>query len=72
VAQSVCYELTITGHPGRQVLAALVGFEIVSTAGGRTRLQGWVRDQAELQGLVRTLGELGVPIEGLEPVDGIA
>lgn len=63
------YELTVTGRPGPRVLAALPGFEVLGTEGGHTRLRGWIQDQSALQGVVRTLGDLGVAIEGLHRVD---
>jgi hypothetical protein len=63
------YDLVVTGRPGARVLAALPGFEVLGCESDRTRLRGWVRDQAALQGLVRSLGDLGVAIEGLHRVD---
>jgi hypothetical protein len=70
VTSGTQYELLITGRPGPRVLAALAGFEVLSSANDHTRLRGWVRDQAALQGLVRSLGDLGVAIEGLQRVEG--
>lgn len=65
------YELLLTGRPGPRVLAALPGFEVLSSEADHTRLRGWVRDQAALQGLLRSLGDLGVAIEGLQRVDPV-
>lgn len=69
MAQGMAYEVTVTGRPGPRVLAALPGFEVLCTEGGHTRLRGWIPDQAALQGVVRSLGDLGVAIEGLHRVD---
>ncbi|HET9542893.1 MAG TPA: hypothetical protein VFP02_07415 [Acidimicrobiales bacterium] len=62
------YELVVTGRPGPRVLAALPGFEVLASDGDQTCLRGWVQDQAALQGLMRSLGDLGVAIEGLQRV----
>jgi len=63
------YEVTVTGRPGPRVLAALPGFEVLCTEQGHTRLRGWIQDQSALQGVVRSLGDLGVAIEGFRRVD---
>jgi hypothetical protein len=63
------YELTIVGRPGPRILEALPGFETVSCEGGHAVLRGWIRDQAALQGIVRSLGDLGVAIESLQRID---
>lgn len=63
------YEVVVTGRPGPRILAAVPGFEVVACEEGHTRLRGWLRDQAALQGLVRSLGDLGVNIESLQRVD---
>ena len=63
------YEVVVSGRPGPRVLAALPGFEVLTGDGDQTRLRGWVRDQAALQGLMRSLGDLGVAIEGLHRVE---
>jgi hypothetical protein len=63
------YELTITGRPGPRVLAALPGFEVLDCEMGHTRLRGWIRDQSALQGVLRSLGDLGVAIEGVQRLD---
>ena len=63
------YEVTVTGRPGPRVLAALPGFEVLCTEQGHTRLRGWTQDQSALQGVVRSLGDLGVAIEGFRRVD---
>ena len=63
------YEVTIAGRPGTRIMAALPGFEVLVTQQGRTRLRGWVQDQAGLQGVLRTLGDLGVAIEGVQHIE---
>ena len=62
------YELTIIGRPGPRILDALPGFETLRCEGGQAVLRGWVRDQAALQGIVRSLGDLGVAIDSLQRV----
>ena len=69
MAEGTQYELTITGRPGPRILDAVPGFEVFEVEGGQARLRGWVRDQADLQGIVRSLGDLGVAIESFRKVD---
>jgi hypothetical protein len=69
VDQGDPYELTIVGRPGPRILIALPGFEVLCTEDGQTRLRGWLRDQAALQGTLRSLGDLGVAIVALHRVD---
>jgi hypothetical protein len=63
------YDLVLTGRPGPRVLAAIPEFEVLCSESTHTRLRGWVQDQAALQGVLRSLGDLGVTIEGLQRVD---
>ncbi len=63
------YELVVSGRPGPRVLAALPGFEVLTGDGDQTCLRGWVQDQAALQGLKRSLGDMAVALEGLQRVD---
>jgi hypothetical protein len=72
MVEGVQYELTITGRPGPRILDALAGFEVLISEGGQTTLRGWIQDQAALQGVVRSLGDLGVAIEALQRVDAPA
>jgi len=69
VEQGAPYELTIAGRPGPRILTALPGFEVLGCEAGDTRLRGWLQDQAALQGLVRSLGDLGVVIVALKRID---
>jgi hypothetical protein len=41
---------------------AFEGFEAIATDGGTTRLVGWVRDQSDLQGKLRRVGDLGLDL----------
>jgi hypothetical protein len=41
---------------------AIEGFEAVTTEEGTTRLVGWIRDQSELQGKLRRVGDLGLEL----------
>ena len=63
------YELVLSGRPGPRLLVALPGFEVLGCEDNHTRLRGWVQDQAALQGVLRSLGDLGVTIEGLQRVE---
>ena len=69
VPRGCAYELVLFGRPGPRVLAALPGFEVLGCEDNHTRLRGWVQDQAALQGLLRSLGDVGVTIEGLHRID---
>jgi hypothetical protein len=40
-----------------------------TTVGGRTVLIGFVRDQAELQGYLRRIGDLGLTLISVRAVD---
>ena len=67
--QSAEYEVVVTGRPGPRVLAALPGFEVLGTEEGHTRLRGRLQDQCALQGVLRSLGDLGVAIEAVQRID---
>jgi hypothetical protein len=69
VTEGERYWLMIAGRPGRRILAAMPGFELVAFEDGHARLEGSVRDQAELQEVLRSLADLGVAIDGLHRVE---
>ena len=64
------YELVVRGRIGQKLVTALAGFEVVESTGDSTRLRGWVVDQAALQSLLATAGDLGMEILSFRRVDG--
>jgi hypothetical protein len=66
---SALYEIEVRSPVGVTALAALEGFEVVSTAGGCTRLRGRVVDQSALHGVLNQISGLGLELTGVTPVD---
>ena len=66
---SALYEIEVRGSVGTTVVAALEGFEVVSTAAGCTRLRGRVVDQSALHGLLNQISGLGLELTAVTPVD---
>ena len=64
------YELVVRGRIGQKLVTALAGFEVVESTGASTRLCGWVVDQAALQSVLATAGDLGMEILSFRRVDG--
>lgn len=48
----------------------LAGFSVVHTEGGETVLNGAVRDQAALRGLLNRLADLGFQLSSVTTLDG--
>jgi hypothetical protein len=69
VVPSALYEIEVRGVVGATTAAALEGFEVVSTAGGSTRLRGRVVDQSALYGVLNQISGLGLELTGVTPVD---
>jgi hypothetical protein len=55
------YQLTVEGELSERAAGMFEGMES-SLAGGRTVLTGYVRDQAELQGLLQRVSDLGLTL----------
>lgn len=56
------YQITITGHLGRQWTEWFEGMTIAPQEDGNTRLTGEVADQAALHGLLKRVRDLGLPL----------
>lgn len=56
------YEIRVTGRLGPRWAARLDGMSLIPQGDGTTLIEGRVTDQAALHGLLRTLGDLGLPL----------
>jgi hypothetical protein len=56
------YEIRLKGHLGPRWAARFDGMTLTTRPDGTTLLAGPVVDQAALHGLLRTLGDLGIPL----------
>jgi hypothetical protein len=63
------YEITVESAVGPLVLEALEGFEVVEISGGRSRLVGWVVDQAAFHGMLNRLQDLRLEIVEIHRLD---
>ena len=55
------YEIRVKGHLDARWAAWFDGFSLTRATDGSTVLAGWT-DQAGLHGVLRTLGDLGLPL----------
>jgi len=62
------YELVLRGEIGDRFALLFEGMELERDA-GRTLLRGEVRDQAHLHGLIERIGELGIELVSINPID---
>ncbi len=62
------YEIRITGHLASRWAAAFEGLTLTRHADGTTVLGGLIADQPALHGLLRRLGDLGLPILSVRTV----
>src|SRR5262245_4337287 len=60
--ESAVYQIRIKGQLGAQWGAWFDGMTIMQTANGETLITGLVADQAALYGLLRKVGDLGLPL----------
>jgi hypothetical protein len=65
------YRLVVEGELSDTMEAAFDGMTL-SRKGGNTTLQGTIRDQAELQGLLQRVSGLGLTLLEVTPVDEVA
>jgi hypothetical protein len=56
------YEISVTGRLGPRWAARFDGMSLIPLADGTTIIAGPVADHAALHGLLRTLGDLGLPL----------
>ena len=56
------YEIRLNGHLGAQWMAWVDGLTITLEENGDTLLSGSVEDQAALQGLLKKVRDLGLPL----------
>jgi hypothetical protein len=66
------YEIQVQGRLSSLWATRFEGMTLTSRGDGTTLLQGPVADQAALHGLLRTLGDLGIPLLSVRhyPGDG--
>lgn len=62
------YEIRITGHLAARWAAAFDAMTLTQHADGTTVLGGLIADQSALHGLLRRLGDLGLPILSVRTV----
>jgi len=62
------YEIRLEGHLGSRWASRFDGMTLTTQNDGTTVIEGPVADQAALHGLLRTLGDLGLPLVSLTQV----
>jgi hypothetical protein len=67
-SRSELYELVVRGEIGDRFGPAFPGMRLERIP-GRTVFTGPVRDQAQLLGLIERIGELGIELVSINPVD---
>ena len=63
------YEIRLEGHLSSRWASRFDGMTLTTHEDGTTVITGRVVDQAALHGLLRTLGDLGLPLVSLSQVD---
>ena len=63
------YEIRLRGHLGSRWATRFDGMTLTTRDDGTTVIEGRLADQAALHGLLRTLGDLGLPLLSLARVD---
>lgn len=65
------YEIRVQGYLGQNTAVWFEGFTITHSAMGETILQGPIKDQAELHGLLNRIIALGLNLTLFKKVGGI-
>ena len=68
-SEPVVYQIRIKGHLGRQWADWFGGLIITLEDNGDTLLTGLVIDQAALQGLLKKIRDLGLPLVSVSPLE---
>jgi hypothetical protein len=63
------YQIRVQGHLGARWAARFDGMTLTTDPDGTTVIDGPVVDQAALHGLLRALGDLGLPLVSVTPVE---
>ena len=63
------YEIRVKGHLDARWGAWFDGFSLTHVGDGTTVLAGFIVDQAALHGVLRKLGDVGLPILSVTPAD---
>lgn len=63
------YEVRVKGHLDSRWAVLLDGFSLTHPGDGTTVLTGFAVDQAALHGVLRTLGDVGLPLLSVTPMD---
>lgn len=63
------YEIRVKGHLDARWGAWFDGFSLTHAEDGTTVLAGFIVDQAALHGVLRRLGDVGLPIVSVTPAD---
>jgi hypothetical protein len=63
------YEIRVKGHLDARWGAWFDGFSLTHADDGTTVLAGFIVDQAALHGVLRKLGDVGLPIVSVTPAD---
>src|SRR4051795_13064991 len=63
------YEVRVKGHLDSRWTVLLDGFSLSHPGDGTTVLTGYVVDQAALHSVLRTLGDIGLPLLYVGPMD---
>ena len=56
------YEIRVRGHLAARWAARFEGMTLTAQDDGTTVMSGLIADQSALHGVIRTLGDLGVPL----------